>query len=91
MQRAIIDCRTGKVSYIELSPTEESQHLEEIERNKLKVRELEQAEVKRRLVQELTELREMKLNPDLFTADDITEKQVEVDRLTEKIEIKDSE
>lgn len=91
MQQAIIDCRTGKVTYIELSAAEEVHHLEEIEKRKVEVVAGQEAELKRRLVQELVELREMKLNPLLFTVEDVTEKQVEVDRLTEKVEVKGSE
>lgn len=81
MQQAIIDCRTGKISYVELLPSEETKHLQGIEERQEQERVEKESELKRLLVRELAELREMKLNPLLFTVDDIAGKQAEVDRL----------
>jgi len=81
MQRVVINCQTGQVEVIELSAKEESDRLAEIELGRQQADIQRRVEVKRLLVKELAELREMKQNRTLFDDADIAEKQAEVDRL----------
>jgi len=81
MQQLIINCQTGQAEVSELSPKEESDRLAEIELGRQQAVIQRRIEVKRLLVKELVELREMKQNRTLFDDADITEKQAEVDRL----------
>jgi len=81
MQRVVIDCQTGQVEVVELSPKEESDRLAEIELGRQQADIQHRIEVKRLLIRELAELREMKQNRTLFDDTDIAEKQAEVDRL----------
>lgn len=86
MQKVIIE--NDKVRYVELTPEEEAAHLAEAEAREVEEKTYEEAALKAQLVRELVELREMKLNPDLFTADDVAEKQTIADKVTEKLEAK---
>lgn len=81
MQRVTMDCQTGQVMTIDLTPEEEAARLAEVEISKEQVRQGHKVETKRQLIKSLAELREMKLNPLVFTSEDIIEKQAEVDRL----------
>jgi len=85
MQKVILDCQTGKVEYVDLSSKEESDRLAEIELARQQGIIQRRLEVKRLLVKELAELREMRQNRTLFDDTDIAEKQAEVDRLTLEI------
>jgi len=81
MQRVIINCQTGQAEFVELSAKEESDRLAEIELGRQQADIQHRIEVKRLLIKELVELREMKQNRTLFDDADIAEKQAEVDRL----------
>lgn len=81
MQRLIIDCQTGKQVIEELTPDEESQRLKEIANNIALEKAEREKEVKRRLARELAELREMKAQKGIFSDEDISEKQKQVDTL----------
>jgi len=82
MQRVVINCQTGQSEVIELSPKEESDRLAEIELSRQQEIIRRRLEIKRLLVKELAELREMRQNRTLFDDTDVAEKQAEVDRLT---------
>jgi len=81
MQRVVIDCQTGQTEVIRLNPEEEFERVKESERSKELAEIQRRVELKRQLIKELVELREMKLNRTLFNDTDIAEKQAEVDRL----------
>ena len=85
MKKVIVNCQTGQVDVIELSAMEESDRLAEIEEGKQQRIIEHRVEVKRQLIKELTELREMKQNRTLFDDTDIADKQVEVDKLQAKL------
>lgn len=88
MQKLII--KGGKAIYVDLTPEEEVELLSQKEGDKAEASRTEVTELKQQLARELTELREMKLNPDLFTADDIAEQQAIVDKVTEKLETRET-
>ena len=85
MKKVIVDCQTGQVEIVDLSPKEESDRLAEIEEGKQQRIIEHRVEVKRQLAKELAELREMKQNRTLFDDTDIAEKQAEVDKLQAKL------
>lgn len=83
MERVTIDCVTGKEIRVRLSAQEESARLAEaqaalLETDRQKVKERRKAFLRTSL-----ELREMKLNPLIFNASEIAEKQAELDALRE--------
>ncbi len=85
MQQLVIDCTTGRATYIDLSPTEESRRLQETEQNRLEEARLEVTELKRILARELAELREMTALPTVYTAREVTEKQAAIDELIGRV------
>jgi len=85
MQQLIINCQTGQAEVVRLNPEEEFERVRESELAKQLAEIQRRIEVKRLLVRELVELREMKQNRTLFDDTDIAEKQAEVDRLTSRL------
>lgn len=81
MQKLEISCRSGRGTYTDLSPAEETDRLQEIDREKTRQAVEGTKAVKQRLAKVLAELREMKQNKDVFDDEDISEKQGEVDGL----------
>ncbi len=84
MQKLVVDCSGGKIEYIELTPDEESQRLVEIQAGLDKAEKDRIKNDKQRLLTALVELREMKLNKDVFTDEDVAEKEFEVSALQVK-------
>lgn len=81
MKKLVINCQYAKVEYVELTPEEEAVRLAEIQAVIEQETKDRNKQVKRQLVTALAELREMRQNRDVFTDEDIAEKQAEVDAL----------
>lgn len=85
MQRLVIDCQSGNREYIELSKEEEDGHLAEAALRLEQARAEAKRAVKRQLVSDLAELREMRQNRDIFSDEDMAEKQARIDELKGKL------
>lgn len=85
MKKTIVSCKGNKIQVIDFTPEEEIAHLAEAEARKAEEKALVETELKRRLIREAVELREMKLNPELFTAPEIAEKEWVTTKLIEQL------
>lgn len=81
MQQVIIDLRTGQVSYVELTAQEEADHVQQGNARKLEEKVRGKKEAKQAVGKLMAELREMKQNRQIFSQQDLDEKQVEIDGL----------
>lgn len=81
MKKLVVDCLYGKTEYIDLTPEEEAIRLAEIQAALEQVEKDKVKQGKRQLITALAELREMKQNKDVFTDEDIAEKEAEADAL----------
>lgn len=79
MQKVIIE--GGKVSYVNLTAQEEVDLLAEIATRKADEKVRSKKEAKRAVGKLMAELREMKQNRQIFSQQDLDEKQVEIDSL----------
>lgn len=85
MQKVEISCRSRRPVYTNLSPEEEIDRLQEIEREKTRQAVEVRKTLKRQLLVALTELREMRQNRDIFSDEDLAEKQAEIDKLKARL------
>lgn len=85
MQKVEISCRSRRPVYTNLSPEEEIDRLQEIEREKTRQAVEVRKTLKRQLLVALTELREMRQSRDVFDDDDLAEKQAEIDKLKARL------
>jgi len=85
MQRVVIDCQTGRTTIENLTPEEESARLVEITEHQRYQKVQQQGKLKRLLAKELTELREMQLQRQIFDDKDLEEKQRKISSLKEKL------
>lgn len=85
MQRLEIDCQNGQKTWIDLALKEETILENERQSNVQKALLENKLVTKRNLVQALLELREIRQNQDIFSNDDIAEKQSEINKLKEKL------
>lgn len=81
MQKIIIDCQTKQATYVELPIEEEATRLQESKQGQEELKK----QLKRQLIMALSELREMKQERDFFTAEDLAEKQAEIDRIKNEL------
>lgn len=85
MQRLEIDCQTGKQLYIDLTPDEETTHLQETDQRRIFVAIERRRQRRQEMLQAMLELREMKLRAAIFTAQEIAAKQAQVDALLAEV------
>lgn len=83
MERVTIDCMTGKEIRVRLSAQEESARLTESQEMREETDRQKVKEKRKAFLRTSLELREMKLNPLIFSVSDIAEKQAELDALRE--------
>lgn len=81
MIKVIVDCQHGVVEVLPLTPQEEEVRLAEIQEAIREAKKDKDKESKRQLLTMLAELREMKQNKDVFTDEDVAEKEAEIDRV----------
>ena len=79
MQKVTVD--GNQVSYIDLTAQEEQDLLADIATRQADEKTRGRKEAKRVIIGKLTELREMKQNRQIFSQQDLDEKQVEIDDL----------
>lgn len=81
MIKVIVDCQHGVVEVLPLTLQEEEVRLAEIQEAIREAKKDKDKESKRQLLTMLAELREMKQNKDVFTDEDVAEKEAEIDRV----------
>lgn len=81
MKQVVVDCRTGQVFYLDLTPVEENRRLQEIEIGRGREAAEKKEATKRQLVTELAELREMKEYPLIFSSSEVAGKQARISDL----------
>lgn len=81
MQKIIIDCQTKQATYVELPTEEEATRLQESKQGQDELKK----QLKRQLIAAFAELREMKQEREFFTAEDLAEKQAEIDRIKNEL------
>lgn len=81
MQRLEIDCQTKKEIYTDLTPDEETNHLQETDQRRILAAIERRLQRRQEMLQAMLELREMKLRAAVFTAQEIATKQAQVDAL----------
>lgn len=85
MQRLEIDCQTKKEIYIDLTPDEETNHLQESDQRRILAAIEHRQQRRQEMLQVMLELREMKLRAAIFTAQEIATKQAQVDALLAEV------
>lgn len=85
MQRVEIDCQTGKQAIIDLTPDEETNHLQEADQRRILEAIERRRQRRQEMLQAMLELREMKLQATIFTAQEIAAKQAQVDALLAEV------
>lgn len=81
MQRVTIDLQTGQAVYLDMTLQEEADHIAQGQARQLGDRTRGKKEAKQAVGKLLAELREMKQNRQIFSQQDLDDKQVEIDEL----------
>jgi len=85
MQRLEIDCQTKKVAYVDLTPDEETNHLQEANQRRILAAIERRRQRRQEMLQAMVELREMNFRATIFTAQEIAVKQAVVDALLAEV------
>jgi len=85
MQRLEIDCQTKKEVYVDLTPDEETNHLQEANQRRILAALERRRQRRQEMLQAMLELREMNFRATVFTVQEIAAKQAAVDALLAEV------